>query len=88
MNTRRKITPEQQAELIALYHEHGQAASAAKAVEYGVSPKYASSIAASLGLGRPLWRKGNRYKDQPRRAVRSLNDPRWAKAIANGPVVI
>jgi hypothetical protein len=87
LKRRRKITPEQQHELLQVYLHMGHAASAELSVEYGVSPKYASSIAASVGMGRPKWRAGNRYKDSnTQRATRSHSDPRWALAIERGAV--
>lgn len=89
MNFNRKITRAQQDELVRLYFEQGRHAAAELSVKYGVSPKYASSIAASMGMGRPRWRKGNRYKDNKVDAtsIRTHNDPRWARAIAAGVVV-
>lgn len=88
INGRQKITAAQRQELLRHYLEHGAMASAVKCVELGVSPKYASSLAASMGYARPKWRKGNRYKDNhtDKRSPRSLNDPRWQKAIARGSV--
>ena len=89
MNPKMKITPAQRDELVKLYFEQGRHAAAELSVKYGVSPKYASSIAASMGMGRPRWRKGNRYKDNKvdPQSVRTHNDPRWARAKAVGMVV-
>lgn len=89
INGRQKITAAQRQELLQHYLEHGSVASAAMCIEFGVSPKYASSLAASMGCARPLWRKGNRYKDNhtDKRSPRSLNDPRWARARAVGAVI-
>lgn len=86
-NPRGKITPEQQHELLQVYLHLGHGPSAELGIEYGVSPKYASSIAASLGMGRPLWRAGNRYKDDhTQRSTKGHDDPRWARAIERGTV--
>lgn len=88
MNKRMKITDKQRDELLRLYLSDGREAAGALAVKYGVSPKYPSSLAAALGLHRPRWRKGNRYKDNKIDHTRSLNDPRWAWAIERGSVTV
>lgn len=75
----RKITIAQQRELLEHYLEHGAAASALKCAEYGVSPKYASGIAAAMGFARPRYRNVH--------SPRSLKDPRWERAKAVGGVV-
>ena len=85
----RKITLEQEAELVELYMIAGLAGCAQRCKDLGVSPKYAASAAVAKGLRRPRWRKGNRYKDSDvDRSVRTHADPRWAKARAIGVVVV
>lgn len=85
---RRKITPEQRHELLQVYLHLGPEISAELCLEYGVCAKYAAAEAATLGLGRPIWRAGNRYKDNLVNAPlpKSHADPRWQRAIDVGPV--
>jgi len=73
---------------LQVYLHMGHDVSAALCLEYGVNPKYAASEASSMGLSRPIWRAGNRYKNNHvEYSTRSLNDPRWELARARGPVV-
>lgn len=88
-NPHRKISRELARELVEHYLIHGRKASAVKCVEAGVSPQYASSIAASLGLHRPRYRAGTKYKNQDRKivpATKDKDDHRWAWAIERGSV--
>lgn len=89
MNRRRKISQETADELVRHYLEHGRQASEIKCVEAGVSPKYASSTAAAMGLGRPRYRAGNRYKDNKvsKRLPRSELDHRWQWARQRGVIL-
>lgn len=77
---RRKVTAEQAKELVRVYLDHGSDAAADLSSKYGVSRNYASSLASTMGLGRLT-------KNAVRRSVRSLNDPRWARAKAVGMVI-
>ena len=87
-NRPRKVTPEQEAELIQLYRHGGLAATAELTAQYGISPKYPANVAAVMGIKRPRWRKGNRYVDNNvDRSVRTVKDPRWARARAIGTVI-
>lgn len=93
MNRKGKITAEQREELLAHYVEHGSVASAEKCAALGLSPRYASSLAASMGYRRPIWRAGNRYKDNsvdmPNASsrTRSNKDHRWEWAKQRGEVI-
>jgi len=75
MNRKSKITPEQRQEILLAYLEKGHHAAAALSARYGVSAKYASTIAASLGVSR-------------RQHVKSQRDPRWQWAIDRGVISI
>jgi hypothetical protein len=89
MNFKRKISIELENELVQHYREHGFAASKIRCKEAGVSPKYAAGIASARGMARPLWRRGNRYKDSnvPLTSPIHHNDPRWKWAIKRGAVI-
>lgn len=79
----RKVTPQQQAELVAHYLAHGREASEIKCVEMGVCPRYAASVAAAWGKYRP-----RKFRGGGDIAVAvDHKDPRWAWAIERGPVL-
>lgn len=89
-NPRRKISRELARELVEHYLIHGRKASAIKCMEAGVSAQYASSIAASLGMHRPRYRAGTKYKNQDKKIIpmtKDKNDHRWQWAIDRGSVV-
>jgi hypothetical protein len=81
-NFNRKVTAEQAKELLAHYVKHGKEASLVRCAELGVSPKYAASLAASLGIRIRKLKGGG----QIAKSV-DHNDPRWQWAIERGPVV-
>jgi hypothetical protein len=85
---RRKVSPRTRDQLIQIYLHMGSDVSAASCLEHGVNSKYAASEASSMGLSRPIWRAGNRYKNNHvEYSTRSQNDPRWELAIERGAVV-
>jgi hypothetical protein len=85
---RRKVTLEQENELLELYLRGGLEVAGDRAVQYGVCRRYPANIAATRGLSRPRWRAGNRYKDSKvDHSILTRNDPRWERAKAIGVVV-
>lgn len=80
MNRKSKISDEIKQELLQHYLQHGYSQSTARCSSLGLSPKYAANMAAAMGIHR---HKNNGTKT----STRSADDPRWARAIANGVVV-
>ncbi|UGY15235.1 hypothetical protein HAP48_0043040 [Bradyrhizobium septentrionale] len=76
-NRRRKVSLKRELELVAIHMEQGPAASAEACRAEGLHPRYAATSASVLGLRRPEKRGRPSCRD---------TDPRWARAIANGPI--
>jgi hypothetical protein len=88
MNLKRKITVEQEEELVRVFVEHGRKIAGELAEQYGVHRNYPLNAAAKRGIKRPRWRKGNRYVDaKVDHSVNTFKDPRWERAKAIGAVV-
>jgi hypothetical protein len=81
---RQKITAAQQHELLQVYLHLGLEPSAELSREYGVSPNYAMSHAGALGLAP---RRKHRGGGSIAKRV-DHSDPRWARALAIGVVVV
>jgi hypothetical protein len=84
----RKVTPAQERELALHYVEAGPNESGDRCAKMGLSRGYGLRAAAALGLKRPRWRKGTRYRDAKRdHSVNTFNDRRWERAKKIGTVV-
>lgn len=82
-----KITPQQRDELVKLFCLGGLEATAELTAKYGISPKYAVQAACALGIKRPRWRAGVKFKPlRERRFERGKEDPRWQWAISRGAI--
>lgn len=89
-NFARKITIEQERQLLEHYLVHGLKATAPLCIEFGVNPTYASCIASASGRRRPRYRAGTKYKSRKPAGKfdpKDWNDHRWAWAIERGPVL-
>lgn len=75
----RKVSIEKERELVKLHIEQGPTASAEACKALGLHPRYAATSASVLGLRRAERRGRPSCRDK---------DPRWARAIANGPITI
>lgn len=80
MNRRGKITPNQRNQLLQIFLHMGLDEAQRMCVEYGVAPKYAQTVAYTLSLTTT-----DRRGKEKAYGV-DHNDPRWARAIANGSV--
>ena len=88
-NGQRKVSIEMERELALHYIDAGQVENGKRCEALGLNPQYGMHAAAAIGLRRPRYRKGTRYKDQDK-LVRSYvkpNDPRWERARKIGAVV-
>jgi hypothetical protein len=81
---RPRITDEQRAELVRVFHEQGYKAAGELAVQMGFSRTYPSS---QMGLRRPRWKTPSKPPPVRKRHYDRSNDPRWAKARAIGVVL-
>lgn len=88
----RKVSVEHRAEIMRVYVAEGHKAAQAMCDGLGLSPRYASSIASSLGIAPK--RKKHKLTEEQRQQLRSMrhvddsNDPRWAWAIERGAVTL
>lgn len=67
--------------LVAAYLDSGYAVAKELALAYGVSPRYVSKLLRQRKIPN-VTKRGAKPG-----GVRSVNDPRWARAIAIGPVI-
>jgi hypothetical protein len=75
-----KLTEAQRTELLTVYMENGFEAAKPLALSLGVLPRYVAALARSRG-------HTNNYHRRPNpKAVVMFKDPRWARAVAIGPV--
>jgi hypothetical protein len=88
-NCRRKISIEMERELALHYIDAGPVESGKRCEAVGLNPQYGMHAAAAIGLRRPRYRKGTRYKDQDKPVCTYVkpNDPRWERARKIGMVV-
>ncbi len=73
-----KIDAAKRQELVELYLKDGMKAVAAKAKQYGVTPKYVANVACNMGMKRQA--RGI--------SVKTAHDPRWERARTVGEVVL
>lgn len=81
----RKITPAQRHELVQVFLNLGRDVAGDLCVEYGVARGYADKMVRESG-------KLNPHREKPRGGGNiafgvNHSDPRWAWAVARGPVV-
>ena len=89
-DNRRKISIEMERELALHYIDAGPVENGKRCKALGLSPQYGMHAAAAIGLRRPRYRKGTRYKDQDKPVCTYVkpNDPRWERARKIGTVVV
>lgn len=78
---RKCLTPKQRKELFACYRQCGVVGVRKLAVEWGFSPKYFRVLPGRHGV------QVNPRPDRVQPKPSKWEDPRWARAIAIGPVV-
>jgi hypothetical protein len=75
-----KLTETQRIDLLAVYLSQGFEAAKPVAISLGVTAKYVAALARKRG------HTGNHHRRQNPKTAMTYNDPRWARAIAVGPV--
>ncbi len=84
----RKLTKEQEQQLLEHYLAHGAKATEAMCDEMGVSRRYPASVASIYGKSR-LRSRSTKYKRIPEKwRPNDSHDHRWAWAIARGAISI
>jgi hypothetical protein len=90
----RKVTVEQELELVRLYVDEGQAVAAARARELGVGDLYPMRAAAERGITRPRYLRTKYLPEYPnaKKSAKTLstntfNDPRWERAKKVGAIL-
>lgn len=83
-----KINEAQRQEILRVYKTEGTKAAGALCVKLGVSARYYSKLACERGVATKKARPLTPEQKAAMRAqiTRPCNDPRWAWAIARGPV--
>lgn len=85
-----KITKNQRNQLVQIYLHMGVDEGQRMSIEYGVHYRYAEKQAFEMGRGTRTKRRnrGGPHRTKTGRTCVNHNDPRWAWAIKNGPVVV